>query len=176
MAGKIAQAHQAVEFPPIELDYKLDFQFVPPRRGLEYWISKCAGRAMPDRRDIDPVQLAGILNHLSMFDMDITNDALQGLRARLIGAEFERVFGSLRNRDLPTLLGPSVWARWMDLASNVLAHGAPLRATGQVAFANKTHLGFELMLAPLSDGGTKPAVLFLVDHFYSYVKQARSRV
>lgn len=171
MAGGMAQAHQAVEFPPIELDYTLDFQFAAPRKGYEYWLDKCAGRAMPDRRDIAPLQVVSILSHLSLFDMDITNGVLQNLRARLIGAEFERVFGSLRNRELSTLLGPIVWARWMDLSSKVLAHGGPVRATGQIMFANKSHLGVELLLAPLTDGGEKPAVIFLVDHFYSILKE-----
>lgn len=176
MPEKRAQAHQAVEFPPIEVDFDLNFRFPAPRQGYEYWLGKCAGHAMPDRRDIDPVQLAGILKHLSMFDMDIAGGELQGLRARLIGAEFERVFGSLHNKDLPTLLGPIVWARWLDLGARVLAHGAPLRATGQIVFANKSHLGVELLLAPLTNGGTEPAVFLLVDHFYSYVDQTRSRV
>lgn len=170
----MTQAHRAIEFPPIEMDFELDFQFESTRKGHEYWRSKCADRAMPDRRDIDPVKLVGILKHLSLFDLDIADGVLQGLRARLIGEEFGRVFGSLRNRDLPSLLGPIIFARWMDLADNVLARGMPLRATGQVIFADKKHLGVELMLAPLTDGGKEPAVIMLVDHFYSYVSQQRS--
>jgi hypothetical protein len=51
-------------------------------RGLDYWDSKRAGRRMPRRRDIDPLEIPQLLSHVVLID--VLRDPLD-FRYRLIG-------------------------------------------------------------------------------------------
>ena len=58
-----------------------------------FWDGKRAGRAMPARRDLDPVEIPGLLKHLIL--LDVTHDPLR-FRVRLYGT----AVADLRGRDL----------------------------------------------------------------------------
>jgi hypothetical protein len=64
---------------------------IPEERQLfDYWRSKCAGRAMPARRDIRPADLSRLLPCISLIDV------LQGaerLRVRLAGTQLREIYG-----------------------------------------------------------------------------------
>jgi hypothetical protein len=53
------------------------------KRMPEYWLSKCAGRPMPSRSDIDPLELRDCLGNLCLID--VTGDAPTRFRFRLDG-------------------------------------------------------------------------------------------
>ncbi|HWK47135.1 MAG TPA: PAS domain-containing protein [Stellaceae bacterium] len=54
-----------------------------------YWRSKCAGREMPRRADIDPTEIRGLLPHLMLLDIDASGRP----KYRLIGTEVEQRIG-----------------------------------------------------------------------------------
>jgi hypothetical protein len=101
------------------------------RRLADYWLSRRAGRLMPSRGDIDPLDIPWALPHL--FLIDCIADAGRGAdggrwryRYRLAGEEIEGVlrrgtFGrhSLRGVWLDEFVGPqhigAVMARWRPL-------------------------------------------------------------
>ncbi|MDF1793122.1 MAG: PAS domain-containing protein [Thalassobaculaceae bacterium] len=63
------------------------------RQLLAYWESRRGNRAMPARRDLDPLDIPGLLRHLIL--LDVTHDPLR-FRVRLYGTEVV----DLRGRDL----------------------------------------------------------------------------
>jgi len=60
-------------------------------QALDYWREKRRGRAMPERRDIDPVELRPILPHLQITEV------IEGgtrFRYRLVGTAIVEAFGA----------------------------------------------------------------------------------
>ena len=55
---------------------------------LAYWRGKRAGRALPSRRDIDPVEVPALLPHLQLIET-----AAGRFRYRLIGTALAEAFG-----------------------------------------------------------------------------------
>ena len=54
------------------------------RRMHDYWLSKRAGRLMPSRSDVDPLELRDCLGNLCL--VDVTGDAAPRFRFRLDGS------------------------------------------------------------------------------------------
>jgi hypothetical protein len=64
---------------------------IPEQRQLfDYWRAKCAGRAMPTRRDIRPADLPRLLPCISLIDVLPENERM---RVRLAGTRLREVFG-----------------------------------------------------------------------------------
>jgi hypothetical protein len=61
------------------------------RAVLDYWEAKRAGRAMPQRRDIDPAELRGVLPHLQITEVI---DGGSRFRYRLVGTAVVEAFGA----------------------------------------------------------------------------------
>jgi hypothetical protein len=55
-----------------------------------YWKAKCAGRAMPARRDIDPLEMKWLLGNLSLIDV---RQDQPDFRFRLAGSNVVALFG-----------------------------------------------------------------------------------
>lgn len=58
---------------------------------FDYWQSKMRGRQMPDRADIDPIEIPKLLPNIVLID--ILPDRPDCFRYRLVGTEIVRVFG-----------------------------------------------------------------------------------
>ncbi len=58
-----------------------------------YWQSKCGGRSMPRRQDIDPLDIPGLLPNLLLMD---TAEELGKFKFRLFGTELCKQFGEDR--------------------------------------------------------------------------------
>ncbi len=162
-----AQLHQNGEltFPPIAYDADLAFTRDAPRIGYEYWRGLCNGRSLPDRRDIDPLAMTGIIRHFNLLDIVREEEGEIRLSPRLIGTAMEEVFGPIHNRNIEDMLAPAVIARWEGAAHEVLKHKGPLRATGRILHEGKSFLRFEFLLAPLTDGGAEIDVLMVISDF-----------
>jgi len=163
-------------FSPIEIDLTLAFQSAVTRLGHEVWCDMADVQALPDRKHLDPRAFGSFLPHLNLFDLHLQGGELASLSPRVIGAEFEAVFGHIKGRALEDVLPQHVLTRWIGAATAVLDHGAPLRATGRVAYENKEHYSFELMLALMSDGDEMPSVLYVVVSFDLSAPPAASHV
>ena len=128
-------------------------------RLFEYWRGKRAGRRMPARADIDPVQIPWALSRL--FLVDYTPD--DGFRYRLAGNELANLFGrgNLKGLTLMDFLPPErarfVEARWVPLVRDrcvVCMSGLVYLA------AERTPIGERLML-PLADAADGPVTGFV---------------
>lgn len=118
---------------------------------LTYWNSKRAGREMPTRDDIDPLDLGYVLANILM--VDVQHQPLR-FRWRLIGTEITAVLGRDRT------------GRWFDevyegatldgfnaaLELSVRTR-RPMRFVGDGDFAQRDYLAYESIQLPLSDDG-----------------------
>jgi|GEM_PF-1751160 len=152
-------------FQAIDIDHALQFEHPAAQRGYALWCDMADGRDMPDRRDINPGRFAADLRHLSLFNLSLVDGTLDSISARVIGSEFESIFGPLTDRPLDEALNPQVLARWFGAANAVITQGKALRATGNVAHEDRQHVAFECVLAPMSDAHQKFAILYVVSVF-----------
>lgn len=152
-------------FPPIEIDPSLDFQHKITKLGFDHWTEKAAGRAMPDRTDIDPRAFGPYLGHLTLFNIRFSDGAVDGLVPRIVGSDFENVFGDLMSTPLDEKLPPAIYNRWRLVVSGMMEAGGPVRATGPIVYKGKEHLVVELLVAPLSSEGADFSILYVVSVF-----------
>lgn len=152
-------------FAPFELDRSLAFVHPVLKLGYEHWVMITADRDMPDRRDVDPRAFGGHLSHLNLFNIERDGTKVKDLLPRVVGGEFERVFGDLLKGPVSMLLPPFIFERWQTIVEGMLEAGGPVRLTGHVAYEGMEHLAGEMLVAPLSDGEEKFSVLYVVAVF-----------
>lgn len=153
------------------------------RRLADYWLSRRAGRLMPRRVDIDPLDMPWALSQV--FLVDCFSDAGRGAdggrwryRYRLAGEEVEKVFRtssgrhSLRGAWLDEILLPEhlvpVMARWRPLPED----GCIIYMQGMVyRVADCLARGGRIML-PLADvpGGPVTGLIGATDCDWEYSK------
>lgn len=127
-----------------------------------YWRSKCAGRAMPARRDIDMVEIdRGILPYLILHDVVRTPEtARPRYRYRLIGTELVNAIGAdVTHRFLDDVLSPERVAHiveWLDAAERT---GTPMTLDMPLAFPNRDFRYARRIVLPLSSDGDRPDIL-----------------
>ncbi len=147
---------------PLDVDRTLSFDHPVLRTGYGYWLEIAAGRTMPDRKDIDPRALGSNLHHFSLFNLRYDENRQIELSPRLIGEEFASVFTNLSEAPLEDVLAPDVMKRWLSLCTVVLDEIRPIRILAQVQHMGLHHMQYEMLLAPLSDGGADIRNLFVV--------------
>ncbi|WP_193172679.1 PAS domain-containing protein [Nisaea nitritireducens] len=124
------------------------------RRIADYWLSRCNGRRMPGRTDIDPIDIPWALSRLFLVDYDRETEEYS---YRVAGNEVEEIFSrftekfSMRDVNLDEMLplgsAPIVHERWRPLVQN----GDIVYMSGLVyAVAERIPLGARILL-PLSD-------------------------
>lgn len=128
-----------------------------------YWASKCAGRAMPRRADIDPCEIPALLPHV--FIVEIHRSPRLRFRLRLVGSAICQRWGE------------ALTGRWLDELDCDDERGAMLRQYTAIAHSgtpsidvaefNSDHgryLHYWRLLLPLSDAGSDagdtPAMIF----------------
>lgn len=121
------------------------------REALAYWRSKLAGRAMPSRRDLDPVDMPRLLPYVML--MDVLVGPLD-FRYRLIGTEARSIlkhdYTGIRFSELPGKgKGSIVW----DNCEQVVATGAPYSRNVPYVGPERYVRGCENLLMPLSENG-----------------------
>ena len=124
------------------------------RRIADYWLSRCNGRRMPGRIDIDPIDISWALSRIFLVDYDRETEKYS---YRVAGGEVEEIFSqftkrlSMRDVSLDEMLPPEsapiVHERWRPLAEN----GDIVYMSGLVyASVERVPLGARILL-PLSD-------------------------
>jgi len=140
----------------------------------DYWQTKCAGRAMPGRPDISPVELKPQLPHILLAD--VIEDG-KDFRYRLVGEELAKFFpgnptGKLMS-DALSQFGQETVQATLAIYGQVVERRAPMRITGAGAFYGQDTKHFDAYLAPLSgDGATVNMIfgtfVFLWDHNHPF--------
>jgi len=127
-----------------------------------YWRSKCAGRPMPARRDIDMVEIdRGILPYLILHDVvRASDDVRPRYRYRLVGTGIVNAIGAeVTNRFVDEVLSPARLGNvvdWLDAAERT---GTPMTLDLPLAFPDRDFRGARRIVLPLSDDGDRPDIL-----------------
>lgn len=133
---------------------------------LDYWERKRAGRKLPARADIEPLELKAYLRHLFLIEV------LGGgeFRYRLVGSEITERYG--RNSTGRTVReiyaaqpAASDWLTMMML--EVTRRRRPVLATGPLTAINKEHLVSESLHLPLADDGETVSMIFGAARYFA---------
>lgn len=120
----------------------------------DYWQARRGGRAMPARRDIDPVDIPLLLPHVVLFDVE---PAPIRYRVRLIGTHLTEMLG----RDdtgcyLDEAYAPAAYARMEAALLGPVTRGTPSHSRAPVYFdSRRDYLDYEAVHLPLSGDGAR---------------------
>lgn len=147
--------------PPI---LELSELFAPRfKEAFAYWRSKLAGRQMPSRRDIDPVDIPALLPYVLLTD--VLREPLD-FRFRLIGTEVrsisERDYTGKRYSEVPGKgKGSIVWTN----CETVVCTRAPFFGTPPYVGPDRYLRRCETILLPLSENGSDVNMILQVVSF-----------
>ena len=145
-----------------------DPQSLNPRLAtlLDYWKEKCAGRAMPSRGDIDPIDLPDLLRSLLLIDIEPLEGGDPHFRVRLAGTEIVERYGEdYTGRYLHEIdfgdQRPQILADFAECAATAMPH------RGERLFWNTRGVQFrmERLILPLGADGETPDMLMAGLHF-----------
>lgn len=145
-------------------DTTLNFRSEKLRQLHGYWESKRAGRAMPQRADLEPTEIPKLLPHIALIDVET---APPRFYFRLIGTH------------ITTVLGRDNTGKYFDEAYHepllgditnvyrlVVGRLAPVRHFGKAEFSDKQYRDYESVHLPLSqDGATISMILVGQEYF-----------
>jgi hypothetical protein len=128
------------------------------RRLLDYWERKRAGRTMPGRPDIDPVEIAFVLGYILLID--VHDDPLR-FRFRLVGMHTPRRQNiDLTGVWLDQLPLPEVRASMQASYAEVVAARAPSRAVRDEV-RDGHRIRWEVLRLPLAADGEHVDMLMI---------------
>ncbi len=133
------------------------------RQAFAYWQGKRAGRAMPSRRDIDPVEMPQLLPYVMLID--VLPEPLD-FRYRLIGTEVRAIvardYTGLRFSEVPGKGKDSVvWGN----CEEVVRRKAPLSRSPPYVGPEPHLTRCENVLLPLSEDDREVSMILLVISF-----------
>jgi hypothetical protein len=115
-----------------------------------YWLSKHRDGAMPARHAIDPAELRALLPHLILAELEAAPFAI---RYRLVGTAVAKAhrddFTGRAHDSVMSLVGSGL----EDSYRRVVEHRAPLFGHSGLDLGDRTWIGFEYAILPLSDDG-----------------------
>jgi hypothetical protein len=122
---------------------------------LRYWAEKSAGRAMPFRRQIDPIEISSILPIALLADVTPS-----GARMRLLGSEATDAYGSeTRHCLIADIQLGEFTVVWEGAFSRVVQSARPAYATG--TYRRGAELcRIETVLTPLTADGSSISQIF----------------
>jgi PAS domain-containing protein len=161
---------------------------LPPRRpapdalsdsrlqdGLDYWRGKLAGRPMPRRADIDPVQIPSLLQHLMLIDV-LANGRY---RYRLIGTGNVEAQGlDATGRYLDEVLpGPAYKAHVLKLYDECIRAKRPLywECLFFSPHDRRSERRTQALFLPLSEDGISVNQVLVVQVFFYIDQSTRER-
>ena len=122
---------------------------------LRYWVEKSAGLAMPFRRQIEPIEIPGILPIVLLADVTPS-----GARMRLLGTEATSAYGSeTRNCLVADIQFGEFTVSWQDAFARIVQSARPAYAAG--TYSRGTELcRVETVLTPLTEDGASISQIF----------------
>lgn len=125
----------------------------------EYWLQKAAGKGLPSRADLDPLEIPQLLPNVFLVDVVPVNP--RRFRFRLVGTRIAELEGEMTNAHLdefvPNSPGTAMARHYEDAAEGrvYLRH-----ETLSWHSREREHLGYDVLLLPLSPDGTAIDMLF----------------
>lgn len=145
----------------VKMLHGLTYIIDPPVPGLDakvlrpvfdYWEQKRAGRKMPGRADIDPLELKPYLRHLVLIEVLGQGE----FRFRLVGSEITERYGRNGTGKTVRELYANIPAAgdWLtEMLQEVVVQAKPVLATGPLNAIKKEHVFSEALHLPLADDG-----------------------
>jgi hypothetical protein len=119
-----------------------------------YWRWLCQGRAAPERNDIDPAEIRGVLADTFMLEIEGTRPTERSFPVRLSGTRINALFGEeIKGGSLLSLWRPEDRTDLADLIDSVLDDTQPAVAGSLAAPTGHAPLSLELILLPLRHKG-----------------------
>ncbi|HLI10964.1 MAG TPA: PAS domain-containing protein [Alphaproteobacteria bacterium] len=138
---------------------------------LRYWESKRAGRAMPRRDDIDPMEIPKLLPYLSLAEV---GEEGRRFRYRLVGTAVVEAYGlDYTGLYVDELLSGDRRAFVESLCRTVVTEKRPLFARSEYSTKGKHPFGREpsisahRVMMPLSENGTDVSMILTAFSFIS---------
>jgi hypothetical protein len=130
----------------------------------EYWLRKGAGKAMPARADIDPLDIPQLL--ANVFLMDVVRGTPQRFRFRLVGTRIAELEGEMTNRFLdefvPGAAGTAMARHYEDAVEGRLS---VRRET--LHWRQRDYINYDVLLLPLSSDGRTVDMLMGLARYYA---------
>lgn len=128
------------------------------RRAVAYWQRKAAGRPMPDRRDIDPVEIPDLLPYIVLWDVLPGG----GYRCRLAGTRICELHGremrGMTTAELHGAANPGIEREYDWTARTRQPHYIERTMFWQ----EKSYRRYRRVLLPFTDGGEGVAIIMNV--------------
>jgi hypothetical protein len=132
---------------------------------FRYWRSKCRGRELPDRIDLDPTEIPGFLPHILLWDVL----AGGGYRCRLAGTEIVESHGhELRGLTTAELHGAANDRIEMEYGA-VVRSRRPHFVERPMYWHHRHYKHYRRLLLPLSHGGNEVAMLLSTATYFDTV-------
>jgi len=129
----------------------------------QWWHAKRGPRAMPDRADVDPIELKALLPYL------LISECLQdpfNVRYRLVGTVVANITGfDITGHDLASLLPPDVTEDWMGHYARVHETKLPVFGHTTVPTIHGDPFTYEFAIFPLSKGGDAVAQFIALEDY-----------
>ncbi len=162
MVKRIDQPSQ--RFQPIA-DRTLDFRSDNLRQLHRYWDEKRAGRAMPQRPDIDPTEIPTLLSHIALIGVEtdprrlyyrlIGTHITQALGRDHTGKYFDEAFRGLMLEDITRVY------------DGVIVSRAPIRYSGKALYSKNEYRDYESVHLPLSQDGETVSVIMVGQEYFA---------
>jgi hypothetical protein len=118
------------------------------RELYRYWLVKRGGRRAPARVDIDPVELRGLLPHISLFDVVEPGPRL---RFRLVGTAVTEIAGEATGKFIDELVPAHVYARLHEQYVDIVRNLVGRYTVADLEWQGRPYLRYHRLLLPLSD-------------------------
>ena len=145
-------------------DHTLDFRSDKVRELHRYWDSKRAGRAMPQRADIEPTEIPSLLPHIALIGVEseprrlyyrlIGTHITEALGRDNTGKYFEEAFQGLMLEDITRVYDAVITSR------------EPIRYFGQALYSKNEYREYDSVHLPLSEDGTAVSIILVGQEYF----------
>ncbi|HUL05827.1 MAG TPA: PAS domain-containing protein [Candidatus Acidoferrum sp.] len=122
-----------------------------------YWRRKGAGRVMPGRADIDPLDIPRLLPNV--FLMDVVPGTPRRFRFRLVGTRIAELEGEMTDRFLDEFV-PGAAGTAMARHYDETAEGRISARHETLHWRKREYINYDVLLLPLSSDGETVDMLF----------------
>ena len=167
-----------IEKLPDGLSYVVDpVEMAPELREVkDYWLAKRAGRKMPSRADINPIELR---QHLHLLFLVEVVDEAKDFRYRLLGTGvtemLQRDSTGKTIREVYRNADPEVLQWMLDVYTAVVTRQCPVLRRGTLRVVGKEFIIFESLHLPLSDDDRRVNMIFGRARFSAHGRKAEPR-
>lgn len=133
-----------------------------------WWMSKCRAGGIPDRADLDPIELRRLLPNIIICEAEAEPEPFR-IRYRLVGTKIAAITGfDFTGRYLDEILGEGGDMPWMEIYASILVKRAPLLGSVTEATTSGGTFTYEFGIFPLTVGGTAVKQFVAIEDYFGF--------